>query len=264
MSNTIESTANRLLMNDTATDAPGFFKRSAVLVYGVVSYAVGVGGLMWLILAMGGLAPVSIGALETTSMVGAISVNLGLVLLFGLQHSIMARAHFKRWITQVIPPAAERATYVLMSGVVTMLAIYFWQPLPGTVWSIENSVAQIVLWSAYAIGWAYLFIATFVTNHFELMGLRQVYLYYAQRDYTQLPFTRKLMYRYSRHPMMLGILIGMWALPVMSVSHFVMSLLFTLYIIVGVYLEEKDLVTRFGDTYSKYKKEIATLIPRLY
>jgi protein-S-isoprenylcysteine O-methyltransferase Ste14 len=176
----------------------------------------------------------------------------------------MARDGFKKWIARVIPTAAERATYVLMSGVVTMLAIYFWQPLPGTVWSVENSVAQIVLWSAYAIGWGYLFIATFVTNHFELMGLRQVYLFYVQREYTQLPFTRKLMYRYSRHPMMLGLLIGMWALPVMSLSHFVMSLFFTLYMIVGVYLEEKGLVARFGDTYHKYKEEIATIIPRLY
>lgn len=264
MSYTIESTADGVVVEDTSTDTPGFFKRSAVLVYGVLSYNIGVAGLMWLILAMGGLAPVGFSPLQTSSIVSALLVNVGLIGLFGLQHSVMARARFKQWLTHFIPQAAERATYVLMSGVVTILAIYFWQPLPGTIWSVENSVAQIALWSAYALGWSYLFIATFVTNHFELMGLRQVYLYFTQRTYTNLAFTRKLMYRYSRHPMMLGLLIGMWALPVMSVSHFVMSALFTLYVIIGVYLEEKDLMARFGDTYRKYKKEIATFIPRLY
>lgn len=264
MSHTIESTADRLLVNDAINDTPGFFKRSAVLVYGVLSYNIGVAGLMWLIFAMGGLAPVGFSPLQTSSMTVALFVNLGLISLFGLQHSVMARAGFKQWVTRVMPQATERATYVLMSGIVTMLAIYFWQPLPGIVWSVENPAAQIALWTAYALGWSYLFIATFVTNHFELMGLRQVYLYYIQRSYTSLPFTSKLMYRYSRHPMMLGLLIGMWALPVMSVSHFVMSLLFTFYVIVGVYLEEQDLVARFGDTYRKYRKEIATFIPRLY
>ena len=262
MSQTIESTADSLYVRDT--DSPGFIKRSAVLLYGILSYNIGVAGLAWLILAMGGLAPVGISSLQTSSIASALLVNLGLIGLFGVQHSVMARSGFKKWLTSFIPEAAERATYMLMSGIVTMLAIYFWQPLPGTVWSVENPVAQVALWTAYAFGWGYLFIATFVTNHFELMGLRQVYLYFTQRAYTSLPFTRKLMYRYSRHPMMLGFLSGMWALPVMSVSHFMMSSLFTLYIIVGVYLEEKDLVARFGETYRNYKKEIATLIPKLY
>lgn len=262
MSQTIESTADSIYVKDAVT--PGFIKRSSVLLYGILSYNIGVAGLVWLILAMGGLAPVGISSLQTSSITSALFVNLGLIGLFGLQHSVMARSGFKKWLTGFIPEAAERATFMLMSGVVTMLAIYFWQPLPGTVWSVENPVAQVVLWIVYALGWSYLFIATFVTNHFELMGLRQVYLYFTQRAYTSLPFTRKLMYRYSRHPMMLGFLIGMWALPVMSVSHFMMSLLFTLYIVVGVYLEEKDLVERFGVTYRNYKKEIATLIPKIY
>jgi protein-S-isoprenylcysteine O-methyltransferase Ste14 len=264
MSHTIESTAGNIIFKQKAVETPGVIKRSAVLIYGVMSYNIGVAGLMWLILAMGGLAPVGFSPLQTSSITSALFVNLGLIGLFGVQHSVMARAGFKKWLTGFIPEAAERATYMLMSGVVTMLAIFFWQPLPGTVWSVENLAAQVALWTAYALGWGYLFIATFVTNHFELMGLRQVYLYFTKRPYTALPFTRKFMYRYSRHPMMLGFLIGMWALPVMSVSHFIMSLLFTLYIIVGVYLEEKDLVARFGDTYRRYKKEIATLIPRLY
>lgn len=260
MSHLIESTADHLIGNDS----PGILKRTAVLAYGILAYNIGVAGLIWLILAMGGLAPSGFSPLHTTSLESSLLVNLGLIGLFGLQHSVMARPRFKKWLLQHVPEAAERPTFMLMSGFVTVLAIYFWQPLPGMVWSVENPGGQITLWVVYALGWSYLFLATFVTNHFELMGLRQVYLYFTNQPYTQLPFTRKFMYRYSRHPMMLGILVGMWAIPEMSVSHFTMSVLLTAYIAVGVFLEERDLVKRFGDTYRKYKKEIATLIPYLF
>ena len=260
MSQTIESTAENLLVQEST----GLLKRAAVLTYGILSYAVGVAGLLWIILGLGGLAPVGSSPLETGSTATAIGVNIGLIILFGLQHSIMARKGFKNWLKSFIPEAAERSTYLLMSGVVTMVAITFWQPLPGMVWSVENPLGQALLWTAYAIGWAYLFIATFVTNHFELMGLRQVYLYFANKPYTTLPFTRKFMYSYSRHPMMLGALIGMWAVPAMSTTHFVMASLLTLYIFIGVFFEERDLMKDFGDTYSKYKKEIATFLPKVY
>jgi len=260
MSQVIVGSTSHLLIDDS----PSLLKRTTVLSYGLLAYHIGVGGLFWIILALGGLAPIGFSPLQTSSVYSALLINFGLIALFGLQHSVMARAGFKKWLTQYIPEAAERATFMLMSGIVTVIAIYFWQPLPGTVWAIENPIAQIVLWSTYAIGWAYLLIASFVTNHFELMGLRQVYLYFTNKPYTSLPFTRKYMYRYSRHPMMLGFLIGMWAIPVMSISHFVMSCLLTLYIAMGIFLEERDLVKQFGETYRQYKKEIATFIPQLY
>ena len=152
----------------------------------------------------------------------------------------------------------------MASGIVTVIAIYFWQPIPGMVWEVQNLVAQNGLWSAYALGWTYLFTASFVTNHFELMGLRQVYLYFTNKPYTSLPLTSKFMYRYSRHPMMLGFLIGMWCIPVMSLSHFLMSALLTLYFFIGVFYEERDLIRNFGEIYKRYKKEIAAFIPRLY
>jgi len=260
MSQTIEATASTLAIDE----APSLSNRLSVLGYGVLSYAIGVGGLMWIILAMGGLAPVGFSPLQTSSVAAAILVNIALIMLFGLQHSIMSRASFKNNLKKFLPKATERSTFVLLSGIAMAIAIYFWQPIPGTVWSVENTTAIIILWSAYAIGWGYLFVATFVTNHFELMGLRQVYLYFTGQPYTKLPFTRKYMYRYSRHPMMLGILVGMWALPVMSVSHFVMSTLLTLYIVIGVILEERDLIKQFGDTYREYRKQIATLIPKVF
>lgn len=244
-------------------ESPGIVKRISVLAYGILAYNIGCAGLFWLIFALGGLAPVGISHLQTSSAIYALLVDIGLIVIFGLQHSVMARATFKKWLSRYIPEAAERSTFMLMSGVVTVSAIYFWQPLPGVVWSIENPVGQVVLWSLYAIGWTYLLASTFVTNHFELMGLRQVYLYFRNKPYTSLPFTRKFMYSYSRHPMMLGVLIGMWAIPVMSVSHFIMALLFTTYIAIGVSLEEKGLEKDFGDTYRGYKKDIATLIPKV-
>lgn len=260
MSYTIEMIAEE----EYQDEQPGIMKRSLVLAYGVASYCIGVAGLLWIILAAGGLAPVGLSTLQTGSVIGAVVINMGLVSIFGLQHSVMARQPFKKWIMHHIPEAAVRATFMLMSGLASIAAIYFWQPLPGAVWAVENAQIQIMLWVAYALGWSYLLISTFVTNHFELMGLRQVYLYFKNIPYTTLPFTRKFMYSYSRHPMMLGILVGMWCVPVMSVTQFVMASMMTLYVFIGIFFEERDLVREFGKTYRQYKNDIATFIPRLY
>lgn len=250
--------------NQVLVESNGLISRSLVLLYGVLSYGVGVTGLMWFILAMGGLAPVGFSTLQTGSVLFAFLVNIGLILLFGLQHSVMARDGFKRSLYKLIPAAAERSTFVLLSGFLLMLAIAAWQPLPGIVWEVDAGMAKVTLWILYSAGWGYLFLATFVTNHFELMGLRQVYLYFVRKPYSSLPFVNKYMYRYSRHPMMLGVLVGMWSVPVMSISHCVMALLLTLYVAVGVFLEERDLVKRFGDAYRAYKKDIAMLVPNLF
>ena len=259
MTSTTELTAN-----DIPFESSGIVKRVSVLAYGILAYNIGCAGLFWLIFAFGGLAPAGISPLQTESWLSALLVDIGLIALFGIQHSGMARQGFKQWIKRYIPEATERATYMLMSGIVTMVAIYFWQPLPGIVWSVESTVGKVILYSLYTAGWTYLLISTFVTNHFELMGLRQVYLYFRNKPYTRLPFTRKFMYSYSRHPMMLGVLIGMWALPVMSLTHFILALLFTAYIAIGVSLEEKGLEENFGETYRSYKKEIATFLPKIF
>jgi len=251
-------------LDSSTRGEPGHVRRSAVLLYGVTAYLIGVFGLLWLILAMGELAPVGFSPLQTQSLAAGLVVDVGLIVLFGVQHSVMARPAFKRRLVAILPEAAERATFVLLSGICLSLAIWLWQPLPGEIWAIEHPVGRILLWSLYTLGWGYLFAATFVTNHFELMGLRQVYLYFTNTPHTTLPFVRRYMYRYSRHPMMLGVLVGMWALPVMSVSHFVMAALLTLYIAIGVIFEERDLLREFGATYRDYKREIAALIPGMY
>lgn len=244
--------------------SPGLIKRTSVLLYGLLAYHIGVAGLLWIILAMGGLAPVGFSPLNTDSTASALLVNFGLIMLFGLQHSIMARSGFKNILKKYLPEAAERSTFVLMSGICMAAAIYFWQSVPGNIWMVENTTLQVMLWVLFAAGWIYLFIATFVTNHFELMGLRQVYLYFIDKPYSKLPFTQKYMYRYSRHPMMLGVLVGMWAVPAMSFSHFVMASLLTLYVVIGVMLEERDLIRQFGKTYLEYKRQIATLVPKVF
>jgi len=245
---------------DLSSKIAGIGLRIAVLVYSLVSYAIGMAGLFWLILAMGGLLPYGFGPLHTDNTLAAILINTGLIALFGLQHTVMARRSFKQALLAYIPAPVERSSFVLASGLVMGLAVWCWQPLPGTVWSVDNSVVKLILWTLYAAGWGYLVLSTFVTNHFELFGLRQAYLYFRGIPYTPVSFVRKWMYTYSRHPMMLGILIGMWSIPEMSVSHFILSTLLSLYIIVGVYFEEKDLVRNFGDTYREYKKEIGVFL----
>ncbi len=256
---------NELSPNASVADeAIDLSKRIAVLAYGLMGYAAGCFGLFWLILGAGAFAPVGLSQWQSDSVWLALLVDIGLIGLFGLQHSIMARAWFKNWLIQFIPQAAERATYMLMSGVVTAIAMYFWQTLPGVIWQVQNQVAMCSIYSLYLLGICYLLLATFVTNHFELMGLRQVYLYFIQRPYTQLAFTNKFMYRYSRHPMMLGMLILLWSVPTMSVTRLVLAALFTLYIAIGLYLEERDLVKQFGETYRHYKQKIATFLPGIY
>lgn len=239
-------------------------KRGLVLLYGLVGYTTGLVALLWFILAMGGLAPTAFSPLQSTSTIAAIGINFGLIVLFGLQHSIMARPSFKAWLRKGLPQATERATFLLFTGITLIFAIVFWQPLPGMVWQAEQTGLVNLLWSLYALGWTYLLLATFVTNHFELMGLRQVYFYYRNMPYKSISFTKKFMYRYSRHPMMLGLLIGMWCVPTMSLSQFVMVSLLTLYIFIGLSYEERDLMSEFGEAYRKYKHEVATLIPKLY
>ncbi|CAE6936530.1 isoprenylcysteine carboxylmethyltransferase family protein [Vibrio sp. B1FLJ16] len=239
-------------------------KRVGVLAYGLFAYAVGCFGLFWLILGAGAFAPVGLSHWKADSILLSIAVNVVLVALFALQHTIMARAKFKQWLTAYVPAAAERSTFILMSGLVTCVVLYFWQSVPGVVWQVKNQVAYCTLYTVYLLGILYLLLATFVTNHFELMGLRQVYLYFRKLPYTPVAFTNRFMYRYSRHPMMLGFLLLLWSVPEMSGSRFFLALLFTVYTFIGMRFEERDLRQQFGGTYRKYKAKVACFIPYIY
>lgn len=236
--------------------------RISVFIYGVVSYAVGMAGLSWLILALAGLAPVGFAPVEIGSTAGAVFFNLLLIVIFAVKHSVMARPAFKEKWTQIIPEAAERSTYVLVTGVLWALILWLWQPLPAVIWSFEAAVLQFILWGLFAFGWTLLVASSFAIDHFDLFGLRQVYLYLRNRPYTQVPYVRKWMYRYVRHPLMTGVLIGVWATPHMTAGHLLMAVALSVYILIGVKYEERDLIRSFGDEYRRYRAEVGRFFPR--
>ena len=224
--------------------------------YALFAYAIGAGALFWLIFAAGGYAPLGFVDLAGGNTVGALVINTLLVALFGVQHSVMARRKFKNWWTRFVPVHLERATFVLVSGVVSLVIIALWQVMDATIWTVESAAAGIVLQVLYGLGIVYLLASSFVTNHFELFGLRQAWLYFVNRPYKPLEFKQQFMYRYSRHPMMLGFLFIFWATPEMTVTRLVFAVLFTIYIFEGIRHEENGLIEEFGDKYREYRKQI--------
>lgn len=224
--------------------------------YALFAYSIGAGALFWLFFAAGGFAPYGLSGLETGSTAAAIAANAGLVFVFGLQHTIMARRKFKQWLTRFIPAHLERATFVLMSGIVMIALIWFWQPVEGSIWQVENTVGRVLILAVYVTGIAYVLLTSLITNHFELFGLRQAWLNLKGRPYTPLEFKQVWFYRYSRHPMMLGLLLVFWATPDMSLTRLSLAVLLTVYLFAGIRFEEMGLIQEFGDRYRNYRKEI--------
>lgn len=233
--------------------------------YGIIAYIIALIGQIWLILYIGewDFLSQSINASQETSSIIALAIDSGLILLFGLQHSIMARSWFKKWLTLFIPKVAERSTYVLFSGITLILMAYFWQPIDGYVWQVENETAGTLLTFGYLFGWSLSVFATFVINHFELFGLQQVYFYLIGKKEKEIAFTERLLYKYIRHPIQLGVLIGIWFTPTMTYGHLFLSFGLTIYIFIGLYYEEKSLIAELGDIYQEYKKRIGMLFPFL-
>ena len=226
------------------------------LTYAVLSYAVGAGALFWLFFAAAGIAPYALSGYQSTGVTQALAIDAGLVFLFALPHTVMARKGFKQKWTRLVPEHLERSTFVLASGIFMAALLWFWQPIPGSVWSVTDSAARLVIQGISLIGVAYILLTSFVTNHFELFGLRQPWLHAIGKPYTPLDFKRRWVYRYSRHPMMLGMLVVLWASPDMTVTRLVLGLLLTVYLFTGIQFEERGLIQEFGDKYREYKKEI--------
>ena len=239
-------------------------KKTAILVYGIFAYILALIGQIWFILYLGDWAFMSetIYAPQQFSLTLATTINLALVLFFGLQHSVMARSFFKNYLIKFIPQSAERSTYVLFSGIALILVAYFWQPIDGYIWKTEGALAT-VLTTLSLLGWTFSVIATFIINHFELFGLQQVYLNFLEKETPQINFQERLFYTFVRHPIQLGVLVGIWATPLMSYGHVMFSLFFTVYIFIGLWYEEKDLVTQLGETYEAYRSRVAKIIPFL-
>lgn len=237
-------------------------KRILYLLYGVISYFAFFGTILYAIGFVGNLVvPKTIDGAATTPLYFALLTNASLLLLFALQHSIMARPAFKNWWTRIIPAPLERSTFVLLSSLCLMLMIWQWQPLGGVVWSVENQLVKTTMLVVYFLGWGIVFVSTFLINHFDLFGLRQVWLYFIGKPYTQLPFRLPFFYRFVRHPLYLGFLIAFWVTPVMTTAHLLFAVLTTGYILTAIQFEEKDLISHFGEKYRNYKKWAPMLIP---
>ena len=234
--------------------------------YALTTYLLGVIGLCIWILFLSNLYPAfSIDAGPATLPLGlAILKNLGLVALFGLQHTVMARPSFKNQWTKIVPKHLERSTYVVLSGIVLVFVAWQWAFIDGVVWTAaEGTTGFYILYTLFFLGWGLVFLSTFLINHFDLFGLRQAYFKMIGKPYTNLPFQVKSLYKVVRHPLYLGIVMGTWFTPTMTASHLVLAVLMTGYILVGIFYEEKDMIKTFGQSYLAYMNKVPQLIPFL-
>lgn len=237
-------------------------QRTLVLLYAVTSYAVFIYVFNCTIMFIGnfGITP-SLDTLGNGSWIPALWIDVALLTAFGLQHSIMARPAFKRMLTQLIPPAAERSTYVLASSLALGAVVAYWQPLGGVIWQVQHPTAVAAIYGLFALGWGLTFLSSFQHSHFDMFGLRQAWHYFRGQPYTELAFTEPLLYRYVRHPLYVGLMLGLWAAPTMTVTHLAFALLSTAYIFIGVRFEERDLENALPQ-YSDYKQEVGMFVPK--
>jgi protein-S-isoprenylcysteine O-methyltransferase Ste14 len=241
-----------------------FARRAITFVYGVMAYAIFFGTFLYAIGFVGNFAvPKSMDSTPEGSAGYALLVNIALLGLFAVQHSVMARPAFKRWWTQFIPQPAERSTYVLFSSVALLLLFWQWQLMGGSIWEVQNPIGQAILFTLFAAGWLLVLVSTFLINHFDLFGLRQVYFYLRGLTYTPVQFRVPGPYRYVRHPLYVGWLFAFWATPTMTATHLVFALLTTAYILIAIQLEERDLVAAHRE-YEDYRRQVPMLLPRFF
>lgn len=232
--------------------------------YGTISYVLFLGVFLYAIAFVGDFAvPKTIDSGTSGSFWPSLLINLGLLGLFALQHSGMARPEFKKWWIRIIPKPIERSTYVLTATLVLSLVMWGWQPMPDTVWSIEAVWAQNLLWGLFGLGWLLVLTATFMISHVHLFGLKQVHEHMKGKELSSPRFQIRGFYQYVRHPLNLGFLIAFWATPEMTVGHLIFALATTGYIFVAMYLEERDLIAAFGDRYRSYRERVPRIVPRL-
>jgi protein-S-isoprenylcysteine O-methyltransferase Ste14 len=236
--------------------------RGMILGYGVFAYLLFLGSLLYAIGFVGGVVvPKTIDSGGSGEVGTAIAIDLVLLSLFAVQHSVMARPAFKRRWTQLIPPAMERSTYVLASSLVLIVLFWLWQPLPAVVWHATQSWVAGALWMVFAAGWVVVVVSTFLIDHFDLFGLRQVVLHFTGQPYTSPSFRTPWLYRVVRHPIMLGFLIAFWATPMMTQGHLLFAAVVSVYVLIAIQLEERDLTAHYGETYSEYQREVSMLVP---
>ena len=240
-------------------------KRLLIFGYGVAAYLVFLGTFLYAVAFVGGcpLIPTRLDGPLKGSIGAAIAVNCLLLMVFAVQHSVMARPWFKRRWTRVIHPAIERSTYVLAASLALLLLFWQWRPIGIEIWNIEDPVAQAVLWTLFAAGWGTVLVVTFLINHFDLFGLRQVTFALLGKPYTPVNFVTPLPYRHVRHPLYFGFLVAFWATPHMTLAHLLFAIATTAYIVLAIQFEEHDLVVEHGRDYEEYRRRVPMLIPSL-
>jgi protein-S-isoprenylcysteine O-methyltransferase Ste14 len=237
------------------------FRRIAVFAYGIGCYVAALATFAYLAAFLENVfVPTSIDSARQTPLWIALAVDLGLLVLFGVQHSVMARPGFKAIWTKVVPPAAERSTYVLLSCIAMFLMFWQWRPMGGVIWSAQNGYGRMALYALYALGWVLVLATTFLINHFDLFGLRQVVLQLTGRPYTGLQFRTPGPYKLVRHPLYVGWVTVFWSTPDMTAAHLLFAVGLTVYILIAIRYEERDLI-EFHSEYAAYRRRVPMMIP---
>lgn len=237
-------------------------KRYLIVGYGAAAYLLFLAAFLYLVGFVSNIwVPRSVDRGVPAPIGQAVLINLLLLGAFGVQHSVMARPGFKAWWTRFVPPSIERSTYVVLSSAVLVLLYWQWRTMPAVIWDVWQPAGRVVLWALFWLGWAIALGATFMVSHFDLFGLRQVYLAWRGKPYTHIGFHARLLYRLVRHPLMLGFLIAFWAAPTMTAGHLLFSIAMTGYILIATQLEERDLVAALGNQYRDYRRDVPKLLP---
>lgn len=238
--------------------------RISILIYALICYVIFLVTFLYAIAFVGNLGvPRSVDSGTPGPVATAIVVDLVLLGLFAVQHTVMARPRFKAWWTQFVPKPMERATFVLFTSLVLILLFRFWEPIGGVVWNLSGGIWQTVMWVLFALGWAIVLLATFMIDHFELFGVSQAVRHFKGDEQPALHFKEPGLYKVVRHPIMLGFIIAFWAIPVMSMGHLLFAAATTAYIFIGIAFEERDLLASLGNSYADYRKRVPMIIPFL-
>lgn len=236
--------------------------RGIAFLYGLIAYAIFLATFLYAVAFVGNfLVPRTVDSGPATSSPGALLIDVALLGIFAVQHSVMARPAFKRWWTRIVPTSVERSTYVLFSSLCLVLLYWQWRPLASPVWDVHHPLGSILLRALFVLGWLIVLTGTFMIDHFELFGLRQVYAYLRSTEYAGVTFKSPMLYKVCRHPIMLGFIIAFWATPRMTVGHALFAVATTAYILLAIQFEEHDLIVAHGEQYKDYRGRTSMLLP---